>query len=101
MITLRFATYEDLLALQDLIPISVRALSQGYYSAEQIESSLYNAYGQRQISTIYTDVNEYWVVMEVLPQFQRDPSGLAQLYVRSSGGNFVPLSTVAKLTRTI
>ena len=70
-------------------------------TAEQIESALYNSYGQRQISTIYTDVNEYWVVMEVLPQFQRDPEALAQLYVRSTNGKLVPLSAVAKLTRTI
>jgi HAE1 family hydrophobic/amphiphilic exporter-1 len=68
---------------------------------DQIENSLYDAYGQRQISTIYTDVNEYWVVMEVEPQFQRDPSALSQLYIRSSNGNLVPLAAVAKLTRGI
>ena len=70
-------------------------------TADLIENSLYSAYGQRQISTIYTDVNEYWVVLEVLPEFQRDPSALSQLYVRTSTGKLVPLSTVAKLTRTI
>ncbi|MFO1487866.1 MAG: multidrug efflux RND transporter permease subunit [Verrucomicrobiota bacterium] len=70
-------------------------------TAEQIENSLYNAYGQRQVSTIYTDVNEYWVVMEVLPEFQRDPAALSQLYIRSSGGKLVPLDTVAKVRRTI
>jgi HAE1 family hydrophobic/amphiphilic exporter-1 len=68
---------------------------------DQIENSLYDAYGQRQISTIYTDVNEYWVVMEVEPQFQRDPSALSQLYIRSSNGNLVPLAAMAKLTRGI
>ena len=68
---------------------------------DQIENSLYDAYGQRQISTIYTDVNEYWVMMEVEPQYQRDPSALSQLYVRSSNGNLVPLATVAKLVRSI
>jgi HAE1 family hydrophobic/amphiphilic exporter-1 len=66
---------------------------------DQIENALYNAYGQRQISTIYTDVNEYWVVMEVEPQYQRDPAALSLLYIRSATGKLVPLSAVAKLTR--
>jgi HAE1 family hydrophobic/amphiphilic exporter-1 len=68
---------------------------------EQIEDALYDAYGQRQISTIYTDVNEYWVIMEVEPQYQRDPSALSGLYIRSSNGALVPLGAVAKLTRSI
>ncbi|MGN6555357.1 MAG: efflux RND transporter permease subunit, partial [Verrucomicrobiota bacterium] len=70
-------------------------------TAEQIETALYNAYGQRQVSTIYTDVNEYWVVMEVEPQYQRDPAALGQLYVRSSRGELIPLGAVAKLSRGI
>ncbi|HET7626351.1 MAG TPA: efflux RND transporter permease subunit, partial [Verrucomicrobiae bacterium] len=68
---------------------------------EQIESALYDAYGQRQISTIYTDVNEYWVVMEAEPKFQRDPAALAGLYIRSFNGQLVPLGAVAKLSRSI
>jgi HAE1 family hydrophobic/amphiphilic exporter-1 len=76
-------------------------------TAEQIENGLYDAYGERQSSTIYADVAEYWVVFEVLPQFQRDPNALAELYIASSatGTNgspkLIPLSAVAKLTRTI
>jgi HAE1 family hydrophobic/amphiphilic exporter-1 len=66
---------------------------------DQIENALYDAYGQRQISTIYTDVNEYWVILEVEPQYQLDPTALSQLYIRSSNGSLVPLSAVAKLTR--
>jgi HAE1 family hydrophobic/amphiphilic exporter-1 len=68
---------------------------------DQIETALYDAYGERQISTIYTDINEYWVIMEVEDQYQRDPSALSQLYVRSSNGGLVPLATMAKLTRSI
>jgi HAE1 family hydrophobic/amphiphilic exporter-1 len=74
---------------------------------QQIENGLYDAYGERQSSTIYADVAEYWVVFEVLPQFQRDPEALAQLYISSSvtgtNGNpkLIPLSAVAKLTRTL
>src|SRR5439155_622367 len=60
-----------------------RALS---VTAEQIESALYDAYGSRQISTIYTPANEYWVVMELEPKFQQDVEALSQLYVRSSSG---------------
>jgi HAE1 family hydrophobic/amphiphilic exporter-1 len=63
----------------------------------QIESALNNAYGQPQISTIYTQVDSYWVMLEVLPQFQRDLNNLGLLYVRSSGGSLVPLNAVATL----
>src|SRR6266487_3388232 len=68
-------------------------------TATKIENALYDAYGQRQVSTIYTDVNEYWVVMELEPQYQLDPAALAFLYIRSSTGKLVPLNVVAKLTR--
>jgi HAE1 family hydrophobic/amphiphilic exporter-1 len=70
-------------------------------TADQIENALYTAYGQRQISTIYTPTNQYWVIMELEPRFQRDPTALSLLYVRSSTGKQVPLNTVAKLTRTV
>jgi hydrophobic/amphiphilic exporter-1 (mainly G- bacteria), HAE1 family len=76
-------------------------------TAEQIENGLYDAYGERQSSTIYADVAEYWVVFEVLPQFQLDPAALAQLYITSSATDtngmpkLIPLSAVAKLTRTV
>ena len=74
---------------------------------QQVENALYDAYGERQSSTIYSDLAEYWVVFEVEPQFQLDPSALSQLYITSSFTgtnnmpNLVPLSAVAKLTRTI
>ena len=68
----------------------------------QIENALYDAYGNRQISTIYTPSNEYFVIMEVLPQDQRDPGALSKLYVSTgtAGGRLIPLDSVAKLTRT-
>jgi HAE1 family hydrophobic/amphiphilic exporter-1 len=68
-------------------------------TADQIENALYDAYGSRQVSTIYAPVNQYWVIMEVLPEFQRDPSALSSLYVRSTTGKLVPLQAVAKITR--
>ncbi len=76
-------------------------------TAQQIENALYDAYGQRQASTIYSDVAEYWVVFEVEPRFQLDPTALSQLYITSSlpttngTPNLVPLSAVAKLTRSL
>ena len=53
-------------------------------SAQAIESTLYDAYGARQVSTIFAPTNQYWVVMELEPRYQTDPSVLSLLYVRSS-----------------
>ena len=64
-------------------------------SASEIENTLYDAFGQRQVSTIYTSTNEYWVVMELLPQFQQDIASLGSLWVRATQGPVVPLSAVA------
>jgi HAE1 family hydrophobic/amphiphilic exporter-1 len=64
----------------------------------QIQSALGDAFGSRQISTIYTPTNEYQVILEVKPEFQRDPSALGGLYVHSSSGPLVPLSAVAKFS---
>ena len=57
-----------------------------------IDNTLYDAFGQRQVSTIYTQLNQYHVVLEVDPQFQQDPSSLNTLYVKSMNGTQVPLS---------
>ncbi len=68
-------------------------------SAEEIENTLYNAYGSRQVSTIYAPQNEYWVVTELLPKYQQDPSALGYLYVQSATGQLLPLSSVAKIVK--
>src|SRR5262249_29516861 len=70
-------------------------------TAQQIENTLYNAYGQRQVSTIYTPGNQYWVILELDPRYQDDPSALSLLYVRSSNGTLIPLNSVARLTRNV
>jgi multidrug efflux pump len=57
-----------------------------------IDNTLYDAFGQRQVSTIYTQLNQYHVVLEVDTQFQQDPSSLNKLYVKSANGTQVPLS---------
>jgi HAE1 family hydrophobic/amphiphilic exporter-1 len=70
-------------------------------TAEQIEAALGNAYGSRQVSTIYTPSNQYWVILEVDPKHQRDPAALSLLYVRASTGKLVPLNTVATLREAL
>jgi len=60
---------------------------------QMIDDALYNAFGQRQISTIFTQLNQYRVVLEVKPEFRQDPAALNQIYLRSSTGGQVPLST--------
>jgi hydrophobic/amphiphilic exporter-1 (mainly G- bacteria), HAE1 family len=67
----------------------------------QIEDALYTAYGQRQVSTIYTPTNEYWVVMEVEPQYQADPAELSLLHIRSASGALVPLDAVTQIARGV
>jgi hydrophobic/amphiphilic exporter-1 (mainly G- bacteria), HAE1 family len=70
-------------------------------TAQQIEDSLYYAYGSRQISTIYAPNNEYDVIMELEPRYQMDPAALQWLYVRASNGQLVPLDSLATLTRSL
>ncbi|OGL43926.1 MAG: acriflavine resistance protein B, partial [Candidatus Schekmanbacteria bacterium RBG_16_38_10] len=66
-------------------------------TAHQIEDALFTAYGSRQISTIYAPNNQYRVIMELEPQYQMDPTALSMLYIRSSTGKLVQLSSVADL----
>jgi HAE1 family hydrophobic/amphiphilic exporter-1 len=66
--------------------------------ATQIETALYNAYGARQVSTILTANNQYWVVMELLPQYQRDLSALDLLHLTGRNGEAIPLGSVARFT---
>ncbi len=67
-------------------------------TVQQIEQALYDAYGSRQVSTIYTPNNQYWVILELLPQYQRDPAALSLLNIRSQKGALVPLTAVATAT---
>ena len=67
-------------------------------SAQQVENALSTAYAGRQISTILTPNNEYQVIMELEPQYQKDASALALLHIRSSQGKLVPLNTLVNLS---
>ncbi|HEY3825917.1 MAG TPA: efflux RND transporter permease subunit [Bryobacteraceae bacterium] len=68
---------------------------------DQIQNALFTAYGTRQASTIYTASNEYQVILEVEPQYQRTPEALSKLYIRSAKGSLVPLDSVVKLKRSV
>ncbi len=70
-------------------------------TAAQIEQALYNAYGSRQVSTIYTQTNQYWVVLELKPEFQTDPAALSQLFIRSNTGSLIELGSVARFTKGV
>ena len=67
---------------------------------QAIDDTLYDAFGQRQVSTIFTQLNQYRVILEVKPAYQQDPAALDHLYVRSQSGAQVPLSAVARFERT-
>jgi len=64
---------------------------------QAIEEALYSAYGTRQVSTILAPNNQYFVLMELLPQYRREPSVLPLLYVRSNKGEMVPLSVLTRI----
>ncbi|HEU5352699.1 MAG TPA: multidrug efflux RND transporter permease subunit [Terracidiphilus sp.] len=64
-------------------------------SASAIDQTLYDAFGQREVSTMYTGLNQYFVVMEVDPKYQQSPDALNGIYIKSSTGQMVPLSAIA------
>ena len=70
-------------------------------SLAQIDQTLYDAFGQRQVATIYASSTQYKVVLEVLPSFQADPAALSRIYVTGANGAQVPISTVAKFSNKI
>jgi len=77
-----------------------KALALGITPFE-IEDALYYSYGSRQVSTIYSATNQYYVIMELEPEHQNDPSQLSELYIQSLSGQLVPLDSVARLVRTV
>ena len=71
-------------------------------TATQVENALYNAYGSRQVSAIYTPTNQYYVILEVDPKYRSDIDSLGMLYLRSgTTSELVPLASVADITRTV
>ena len=72
-----------------------------HVSAEQVETALFNAYGSRQVSTILAPDNQYQVILELLPEYQAEPSVLSLLHVRASDGRLIPIDAVAHLKNGI
>ncbi len=70
-------------------------------TVDQVRQAMFSAFGSRQISTIYGQANAYPVILEALPEDQRDETGLAKIYIRSNTGRLVPLSAVASIERKI
>jgi len=90
----------DLQIRNPLVQVEIardRAAALGI-DVNQIESALYNAYGARQVSTIYTPNDQYWVVMELLQEYQRDLSAMDMLHITGRQGVSVPLGSLAKVT---
>jgi multidrug efflux pump len=85
--------------LRAMVRVDRELASRLGISMQAINDALNDAFGQRQISTIYAQANQYRVVLEAMPQYQSDPTALARLYVPGSGGAQVPLSAVAKIER--
>jgi multidrug efflux pump len=87
--------------LQANVVIDRVAASRLGVRIQDIDNALNNAFSQRQISTTYSERNQYRVILEVDPLFQRDPSDLSQVYVAGAGNAQVPLSSVAHFEKTL
>ena len=87
------ASDQQNLGLQERLVIDRLTASRLGITPQLIDDTLYDAFGQRQIATMFTQLNQYRVVMEVLPEFQRGPGALRDIYIRSSTNGTVPLSS--------
>src|SRR6185369_12626662 len=83
--------------LQSRLVIDRATASRLGISPQLLDNTLYDAFGQRQVSTMFTQLNQYHVVLEAQPEFRWGPDGLSHLYVQSSGGGTVPLSAFTHL----
>jgi len=81
--------------LEELVAVDRDTAARLGISPSDVDSTLYDAFGQRQVSTMYRQLNQYHVVMEVAPEFNKSPEALQEIYVRSSNGNQVPLAAFA------
>ena len=82
--------------LQAMLDIDRDTASRLGVAPQLIDDTLYDAFGQRQVSTIFTQLNQYHVVLEVLPAFQENPDALKSIYVKSAPGAQVPLSAFTR-----
>ncbi|MBV8705557.1 MAG: efflux RND transporter permease subunit [Acidobacteriaceae bacterium] len=95
--------YSDLRLSSPRLDVQIdrnRALALGV-TPDAIANTLYDAYGSRKVSTITASSDQYDVLLEVLPEYQRNPAALNRLYIRSNQGKMVPLSAVAEVRQTV
>ncbi len=95
------ASDQQVSGLQASLTIDRDTASRLGIQAQAIDDTLYDAFGQRQVSTIFTQLNQYRVILEVRPEFQKDPEALQHIYVRSATGEQVPLSAFTKYEPTL
>ena len=86
------ATDQQTLGSQAKLVIDRVTASRLGITPQAIDNALYDAFGQRQIATLFTQLSQYHLILEALPEFQKDPSRLKDIYVKSSSGGAVPLS---------
>src|SRR6202035_4009244 len=83
------------------VEVNRQVASQLGINPSVVDSILYDAFGQRVAARIYTRLNQYFVILEVQPDFQLGPNALSRIYATSSSGQQVPLSAIAKITSTV
>jgi multidrug efflux pump len=88
-------TDQQIMGLQATLVVDRATASRLGISAQLIDKTLYDAFGQDQVSTMYTSLNQYHVVMEVAPQYWQNPDSLKDIYIHSSTGAMVPMSAFA------
>ena len=93
----------DLYVTNPQVTITVDREKSAVYglTVDQVRQELYNAFGARQVATIYTPVNYYQVILEAQPDFQVGPDDLARIYLKTSNGTAVPLSAVTRFEPTV
>ena len=94
------ASDQESAGLQVKLTIDRDTASRLGIQPQAIDDALYDAFGQRQVSTIFTQLNQYRVILEVKPEFQKNPDSLRHVYVRSGNGDPVPLATFTRMERT-
>jgi multidrug efflux pump len=93
------ATDQQTEAAQETLVIDRVTASRLGIDAQAIDNALYDAFGQRQIATLFTQFNQYHVILETSPEFQQNPSRLHDIYIRSQSGGMTPLSAFCHFER--
>jgi multidrug efflux pump len=86
--------------LQELIAYDRPTAARLGITPASLDSSIYGAFGQSEVSIIYTQLNQYYVVLEVAPPYSQSPDGLKNIYLNTTGSGVIPLSTVSKAQAT-